>query len=75
MFFGIGYRWWFARCIIVARMIDFGVLQMPYVTTFVYLGIIALFGYPLSLDVLRTAQFARQLQESAGLNCARAKRD
>jgi len=49
----------------VARMIDFGVLQMPYVTTFVYLGIIALFGYPLSLDVLRTAQFARQLQESA----------
>ncbi len=50
--------------VVVARMIDFGVLQMPYVTTFIYIGVIAAFGYPLTLDVVRTAQLVRQLQES-----------
>jgi two-component system, LuxR family, sensor kinase FixL len=64
VFFGVGIVGGSLVAVIVARIIDFGVLQIPYVTTFVYLGIIALFGYPLSLDVLRTAQFARQLQES-----------
>ena len=61
--FGVGIVGGSLVAVIVARMIDFGVLQMPYVTTFVYIGVIVVFGYPLSLDVLRTAQMARQLQE------------
>jgi PAS domain S-box-containing protein len=64
VFFGVGIVGGSLVAVIVARMIDFGVLQMPYVTTFVYIGIVVVFGYPLSLDVVRTAQLARQLQES-----------
>ena len=64
VFFGVGIVGGSLVAVIVARMIDFGVLPMPYVTTFVYIGVIVVFGYPLSLDVLRTAQLARQLQKS-----------
>jgi len=64
VFLGIGIVGGSLVAVVVARMIDFGVLQMPYVTTFVYIGIIVVFGYPLTLDVVRTAQLARQLQES-----------
>src|SRR5947199_1821058 len=64
VFLGSGIAGGALVAVVVARMIDFGVLQMPYVTTFVYIGIIVVFGYPLTLDVVRTAQLARQLQES-----------
>jgi PAS domain S-box-containing protein len=64
VFLGFGIVGGSLVAVIVAWMIDFGVLQMPYVTTFVYVGIIVAFGYPLSLDVVRTAQLARQLQQS-----------
>jgi PAS domain S-box-containing protein len=64
MLFSIGIVGGSLVAAIVARMIDFGVLQMPYVTTFIYIGVIVVFGYPLTLDVVRTAQLARQLQES-----------
>ena len=64
VFLGIGIVGGSLVAVVVARMIDFGVLQMPYVTTFVYIGIIVVFGYPLTLDVVRTAQLARQLQDS-----------
>src|SRR5947199_913737 len=66
VFLGIGIVGGALVAVVVARMIDFGVLQMPYVTTFVYIGIIVVFGYPLTLDVVRTAQLARQLQKSEG---------
>src|SRR6266481_4072045 len=62
--FGIGIVGASLVAVLVAQMIDFGVLQMPYVTTFIYIGVIVVFGYPLTLDVVRTAQLARQLQES-----------
>src|SRR5947207_3692884 len=64
VFLGVGIVGGSLVAVVVARMIDFGVLQMPYVTTFVYIAIIVAFGYPLTLDVVRTAQLARQLQES-----------
>jgi len=64
VFLGIGIVGGSLVAVVVARMIDFGVLQMPYVTTFIYIGVIAAFGYPLTLDVVRTAQLVRQLQES-----------
>src|SRR5262249_46650328 len=63
-FFGLGIVGGSLAAVIVARMIDFGVLQIPYVTTFVYIGVIVAFGYPLSLDVVQTAQLARQLRAS-----------
>src|SRR5438105_10387722 len=64
VFLGIGIVGGLLVAVVVARLIDFGVLRMPYVTTFVYIGIIVVFGYPLTLDVVRTAQLARQLQDS-----------
>jgi len=64
VFLGIGIVGGSLVAVVVARMIDFGVLQIPYVTTFIYIGVIAAFGYPLTLDVVRTAQLVRQLQES-----------
>src|SRR6266487_2916283 len=64
MLFGIGLVGGSLVAVLVARMIDFGVLQMPYVTTFIYIGVIVAFGYPLTLNVVRTAQLARQLQTS-----------
>jgi two-component system sensor kinase FixL len=64
MLFGIGIISAVVAAVIQARLVDAGVLQMPYVLTFVYIGILIVVGYPLSADVLRTAQLARELQAS-----------
>ena len=40
VFFGVGIVGGSLAAVIVARLIDFGVLQMPYVTTFIYIGVI-----------------------------------
>ena len=64
MLFGIGIVGAVVAAIIQARLVDAGVLQMPYVATFVYIGILIVVGYPLSADVLRTARLARELQAS-----------
>src|SRR5713101_388461 len=50
--------------ILLAQMTDAGVLRIPYVVTFIYLGTVILIGYPLISDALRTAQLTRQLQTS-----------
>jgi two-component system, LuxR family, sensor kinase FixL len=64
MLFGIGIVGAVVAAVIQIRLVDAGVLQMPYVVTFVYIGIIIALGYPLSADVLRAAQLAQQLQAS-----------
>src|SRR5260370_27705178 len=64
MLFGIGIVGAVVAAVIQARLVDAGVLQMPYLVTFVYIGIVLALGYPLSADVLRTAQLAQQLQAS-----------
>ncbi len=50
--------------VLLAHMVDAGVLRIPYLVTFIYIGTIVLVGYPLSGDVLRAAQLMRQLQAS-----------
>ncbi len=50
--------------ILLAQMTDAGVLRIPYVVTFIYLGTVILIGYPLISDALRAAQLTRQLQTS-----------
>ncbi|PYJ46361.1 MAG: hypothetical protein DME85_11145, partial [Verrucomicrobia bacterium] len=64
MLFGIGIVGAAMVAVMQARLVEAGVLQMPYVVTFVYIGILIVVGYPLSADVLRTAQLARELQAS-----------
>src|SRR5438874_6650915 len=64
VFLGTGIVGGSLVAVVLARMMDFGVLLMPYVTTFVYIGIIVVFGYPLTLDVVRAAQLTRELQVS-----------
>src|SRR5260370_7346180 len=64
MLFGIGIVGAVVAAVIQARLVDAGVLQMPYLVTFVYIGIVIVLGYPLSADVLRTAQLAQQLKAS-----------
>jgi two-component system sensor kinase FixL len=64
MLFGIGIVGAVVAAVIQVRLVDSGVLQMPYVVTFVYIGIVIALGYPLSADVLRTAQLVQQLQAS-----------
>ena len=50
--------------ILLAQMTDAGVLRIPYVVTFIYLGTVILIGYPLISDALRAVQLTRQLQTS-----------
>jgi PAS domain S-box-containing protein len=64
MLFGIGIVGAVVAAVIQVRLVDAGVLQMPYLVTFVYIGIVVVLGYPLSADVLRTAQLAQQLRAS-----------
>ncbi len=64
MLVGGGIGGMLLAAVILARLVDAGVLQIPYVITFVYMGIVLVSGYPLSADVVRTAQLARQLQAS-----------
>ncbi len=50
--------------IFLAHMTDAGVLRIPYLVTFIYVGTVIAVGYPLIGDVLRAAQLTRQLQAS-----------
>jgi hypothetical protein len=45
-------------------LVDAGVLEIPYMMTFVYLGIVLVAGYRLSADILRAAELARRLAAS-----------
>src|SRR5260370_37936944 len=46
MLFGIGIVGAVVAAVIQARLVDAGVLQMPYLVTFVYIGIVIVLGYP-----------------------------
>ncbi len=41
-----------------------GVLRMPFILSFPFLGVVLAMGYELSKDVLRAAQLSRELRES-----------
>ncbi|HEX5399079.1 MAG TPA: ATP-binding protein [Verrucomicrobiae bacterium] len=47
-----------------AYLVETGILQMPYLTSFSFLGVIVAMGLELSTDVLRAATLARELRES-----------
>ena len=47
-----------------SALIEAGVMQSPYLISFSFLAIVAAMGYELSLDVVRAAQLAQQLQAS-----------
>ncbi len=64
MLVGVSIAGALLAAVILARLVDAGVLQIPYVITFVYMGIILLAGFPLSGDVLRAAQIERRLRAS-----------
>src|SRR5260370_640377 len=48
LLFGIGIVGAVVAAVIQARLVDAGVLQMPYLVTFVYIGILIVFAYPLT---------------------------
>src|SRR5438132_4694601 len=50
--------------VVLARLTDAGVLQVPHILTFVYMVSIFIVGYPFNAEVLRAAQLERQLQVS-----------
>jgi hypothetical protein len=47
-----------------SALIEAGVMHSPYLISFSFLAIVAAMGYELSLDVVRAAQLARELQAS-----------
>ena len=47
-----------------AALVATGMLRMPFIVSFPFLGILLLMGYELSGDVLRAAQLGRELAES-----------
>ena len=47
-----------------AFLVEKGMVQMPYLTSFAFLGVIIAMALELSADVLRAATLARQLRES-----------
>jgi PAS domain S-box-containing protein len=54
--------------VVQARLVDTGWLRMPYVVTFVYLGVVMVAGYPLTAEMFRARELALRLQASeAGL--------
>jgi signal transduction histidine kinase len=61
---GAGVAFWAVAAGAHSALIEIGVLQMPYLVSFAYLGILLAMSYELSTDVSAAAQFARQLQES-----------
>ncbi|HSP94147.1 MAG TPA: PAS domain S-box protein [Thermoanaerobaculia bacterium] len=57
-----------AAAVVQERLVDTGRLQMPYVVTFVYLGVVMVAGYPLTAEMFRARELAIRLQASeAGL--------
>jgi two-component system sensor kinase FixL len=50
----------------IASLIHARVIQMPYLISFPFLGVILAMGFELSYDILRAAQTARQLRISEG---------
>jgi PAS domain S-box-containing protein len=55
----------FIVCAVVnAGLVSAGVLRMPFIVSFPFLGMLAAMGYELSRDVLSAAYLARDLRES-----------
>jgi two-component system, LuxR family, sensor kinase FixL len=64
IYVGVGITGAVLAVVILARLTDAGVLQVPHIVTFVYMISVYIVGYPLSAEVLRSAQLERQLQVS-----------
>src|SRR4030095_9714946 len=64
IYVGVGITGAVIAVVALARLTDAGVLQVPHIVTFVYMISVYIVGYPLSAEVLRSAQLERQLQVS-----------
>ena len=64
IYVGVGVTGAVIAVVALARLTDAGVLQVPHIVTFVYMVSVYIVGYPLSAEVLRSAQLERQLQVS-----------
>ncbi len=64
IYVGVGITGAVVAVVVLARLTDAGVLQVPHIVTFVYMVSVYIVGYPLSAEVLRSAQLERQLQVS-----------
>jgi two-component system, LuxR family, sensor kinase FixL len=64
IYVGVGFTGAVVAVVALARLTDAGVLQVPHIVTFVYMVGVYIVGYPLSAEVLRSAQLERQLQVS-----------
>jgi two-component system, LuxR family, sensor kinase FixL len=64
VYVGVGITGAVIAVVVLARLTDAGVLKVPHIVTFVYMISVYIVGYPLSAEVLRSAQLERQLQVS-----------
>src|SRR4030095_472217 len=65
IYVGVGFTGAVIAVVVLARLTDAGVLQVPHIVLFVSIISVYIVGYPLSAEVLRSAQLERQLQVSA----------
>lgn len=61
---GGGLALFFFAASLQAGLVAAGVLRMPFVVTFSFLGVVLVMGLELSRDVLRAAELLRELQRS-----------
>jgi two-component system sensor kinase FixL len=66
VYVGVGITGAVIAVVVLARLTDAGVLKVPHIVTFVYMVSVYIVGYPLSAEVLRSAELERQLQVSEG---------
>jgi two-component system sensor kinase FixL len=64
IYVGVGITGAVIVVVLLARLTDAGILHVPRILTFVYMISVYIVGYPLSAEVLRSAQLERQLQVS-----------
>lgn len=61
---GGGLTLFFLASSVQAGLVAAGVLRMPFLISFTFLGVVVVMGYELSRDVLRAAELLRDLQRS-----------
>jgi PAS domain S-box-containing protein len=61
---GGGLILFFLGVSVQAGLVSAGVLRMPFLVSFTFLGVVMVMGYELSRDVFRAAQLLRELQRS-----------
>lgn len=71
---GGGLALFFLFSAVQAGLVAAGLLRMPFLVSFSFLGVVMVMGHELSRDVLRAAELLRELQRSQ-LESARHRRD